>query len=278
VGYVFQESALFAHTSVRGNLQYALKRTPVARRSHSVEQIAERTAITHLLDRGVPDLSGGERQRVAIARALLTRPRLLLLDEPLASVDRAGKAELLAFLDDLRRDLAVPVVYVTHLVEEVARLADQVLLFDAGRLVDRGPVADMLARLSLHAPVGQTSLAVIDAMISAHDPEYGIARMDFDGGRLEVPMTEPPATWSARLCVDAANVSLTRSRAEDSSILNRLPAVVEALDVLDAGHVLVRCRVGPTLVPALITRFSADRLALQVGEACVVQIKAVAIT
>ncbi len=278
VGYVFQESALFPHTTVRGNLHFAWTRTPAARRTLDVNAMADRTAISHLLDRRIDGLSGGERQRVAIARALLTGPRLLLLDEPLASLDAAGKADLLAFLAELRRETDVPVVYVTHQVEEVARLADHVLLMDAGRLVDRGPVAEMLGRLSLHASPEQRSLAVIDATVSAHDPEYGIARMDFDGGRLEVPLATPPVTWEARLCVDAANVSITRTRAEDSSILNRLEAVVEAIDVLDRGHVLVRCRVGETLVPALITRFSADSLDLAVGSPCVVQIKAVAIT
>jgi len=277
VGYVFQESALFRHRSVAGNLAYAHRRTPPSRRALGVTEIAERFRIPHLLDRAVGSLSGGERQRVAIARAMITAPGLLLMDEPLASVDEAGKAGILAMLDELRADSPAPILYVSHQVAEVARFADRVLVLGDGRPRAEGPVGEVLADLDASGAPAARVRAVIDGTVRNWDRGDGIARVAFAGGELELPL--PPNAPGARIrcSCEAGDVSLCRERPSATSILNVVPVVVEALDEVEPAHVLVRCRAGETPIPALITRRSRRVLDLAVGDTCFAQIKAVAI-
>ena len=160
---MIQEAALFPHLDVRRNLAYGLKRIAAGERRIALDQVVELLGIGHLLERRPDTLSGGERQRVAIARALATSPRLLLMDEPLAALDAQRKAEVLPYLDRLHEELGIPIVYVSHSIDEVARLADHLVLMEAGRVLADGPLPDMLARLDLPVAFGDDAGVVLDA-------------------------------------------------------------------------------------------------------------------
>ncbi|HET9206333.1 MAG TPA: molybdenum ABC transporter ATP-binding protein, partial [Burkholderiaceae bacterium] len=186
LGYVFQESSLFSHLSVRRNLEYGMKRVPSALRRESLEASIELLGIGALLERATDGLSGGERQRVAIARALAVSPQLLLLDEPLASLDVARKQEILPYLERLRDDLDIPVLYVSHAPDEVARLADHVVVLENGRVIAQGGLQATLSRLDLAEAFAQDMGAVIEATIGAHDDSDHLTRLDFPGGSVQV--------------------------------------------------------------------------------------------
>jgi molybdate transport system ATP-binding protein len=254
IGYVIQEAALFAHLSVRANLAYGRRRAGAAAARVALEPVVERLGIGALLDRRPATLSGGERQRVAIARALATGPRLLLMDEPLAALDARRKAEVLPYLDRLGVELGIPTLYVSHAVDEVARLADHVVLLDAGRLRAEGRVADVMARLDVPLAFGDDAGVVLDGVVGARDGRWHLARLDVGGGAVGV---EPVSFWArdqglaegrrVRVRVLARDVSLARSPLEGSSIGNQLRATVEA--VADDAHpalALVRVRAGVT--------------------------------
>lgn len=181
LGYVIQEAALFPHLDVRRNLDYGLKRIPAGGRRIALEQVIELLGIGHLLARRPATLSGGERQRVAIARALAVSPRLLLMDEPLAALDAARKAEVLPYLERLHRELALSIVYVSHAVDEVARLADHVVLMQAGRVVGEGALGETLARLDLPLPLGEEAGVVLEAVVGARDAPWHLVRLDVGG-------------------------------------------------------------------------------------------------
>jgi molybdate transport system ATP-binding protein len=188
VGYVFQEGRLFPHLSVLDNLLYGHKRSPAANRRIALEEMLELLGIGALLERRPRDLSGGEKQRVAIGRALLAQPELLLMDEPLASLDAPRKREILPYLERLRDELRVPIVYVSHAIEEVVRLANQVVVIDAGRVAATGTPEQLGERLDLRPLLGEfESGAVIDASMESYDPTFDLSTLRFDGGRLRVP-------------------------------------------------------------------------------------------
>ncbi|HEY1229781.1 MAG TPA: molybdenum ABC transporter ATP-binding protein, partial [Ramlibacter sp.] len=184
VGYVFQEASLFPHLDVRGNLRYAQKRAPVRGAPVSLDTVIELLGIGHLLDRDTHGLSGGERQRVAIARALATQPELLLLDEPLASLDPARRREVLPWLEHLRDELRIPMLYVTHASDEAARQADTLVLMDHGRVVAQGPLAQMLARGDLPLAADDDAGAVLHATVAERDARWHLVRVAFEGGSL----------------------------------------------------------------------------------------------
>ena len=193
LGYVFQEASLFGHLSVRGNLEYGLKRVPPARRRVAQRDVIEMLGIGPLLDRASGTLSGGERQRVAIARALGVSPRLLLMDEPLASLDVARKQEILPYLQRLHDDLDIPVLYVSHSPDEVARLADHVVLLSQGRAVAQGGLHETLARLDLSGAFADDVGVVIDAVVAQHDDADHFSRLDFAGGSVWVSRSWRPS-------------------------------------------------------------------------------------
>ncbi len=280
LGYVFQEASLFEHLSVRRNLEYGEKRIPPAERRVKFAQAVELLGIEHLLERMPARLSGGERQRVGMARALLTSPRLLLMDEPLAALDGKRKAEILPYLERLHDELDIPVLYVSHSPEEVARLADHLVLMDEGRVLGSGPLGETLARLDLPTALGDDAGVVIEGRVIGHDAEYQLLTLGLPGSGLSMRVAHAPAEAGRRVRfkVQARDVSLGLQRQADSSILNLLPATVCAeIPADNAAHVLVRLEVDGNPLLARITRYSRDQLGLHPGQQLWAQIKSVAL-
>jgi len=277
IGYVFQEASLFPHLSVRQNLDYGRRRLAAGVPRGDLEETAELLGIRPLLDRTPHSLSGGERQRAAIARALLCAPRLLLMDEPLAALDLKRKQEILPYLERLHQELAIPVIYVSHAPDEVARLADHLVLLNQGSVVASGPLTETLAWLDL-PPAFADDVGVVWTTRLAGHADDGLSRLTVPGGELWVAERREPLGTPLRCRIHARDVSLSLTRAADSSILNLLPATVTALAPADTpGHVLVRLALGPTPLLARITARSAHQLALAPGMALWAQIKAVAL-
>ena len=276
LGYVFQDARLFAHLDVGRNLDFGRVRCrgPAADRAAIVDMLG----LGSLLERMPEHLSGGEQQRVAIARALLAAPRLLLMDEPLAALDHARKQEILPYLETLRDQLDIPVLYVSHNADEVARLAAHIVVMEGGRAVAQGPLAEILARVDLPIRLGEDAGAVFAATVAERDAGWHLARLAFDGGELWVRDSGAAVGKTVRVRILARDVSIAASRHEDISILNVLPATVTALaDEEHPAQVLVQLRVGQQALLARVTRRSAQHLALQPGRQVWVQIKAVAL-
>lgn len=277
LGYVFQEASLFEHLNVKGNLQYGFKRTPVSERGQSWDHTLDLLGIGHLLARWPQELSGGERQRVAIARALATSPRLLLLDEPLAALDAARKADILPYLERLQAELELPVIYVTHAIDEVARLADHLVLLEAGLVTAQGPTAELLTQLDLPLARGDNAGAVLHCTVLDHDDADHLSNTAFAGGQLVVPRQRTAVGQTLRVRVAARDVSLTLQRQTDTSILNILSATVSAIAPESPGQMMVALDVGGSPLLARVTARSAHTLGLRPGLAVYAQIKGVAI-
>jgi molybdate transport system ATP-binding protein len=280
IGYVFQEPSLFPHLSVRDNLRYGLKRLDPAARRLRLEEVAELLGLERLLARATGGLSGGERQRVAVARALLRSPRLLLMDEPLAALDHASKREILPYLERLHDTLSIPVLYVSHAPDEVARLADRMILMAEGRVQATGPAAELLVRLDLPLARDDDASALIEAEVSRHDPEYALTEVRIPGGVITVPRVDRPVGARVRVRVHARDVSLALEPPRATSILNVLRARVTALEPVGEAQVLVRLDAGEGGVSPLlarITRRSRDALGLEPGSEVYAQVKSVAL-
>ncbi|MFC3609223.1 molybdenum ABC transporter ATP-binding protein [Stutzerimonas tarimensis] len=278
LGYVFQEASLFPHLTVRRNLDFGRRRVASASRRVQWDHVIELLGIGHLLDRLPDRLSGGERQRVGIARALLTSPRLLLMDEPLAALDLKRKNEILPYLERLREELDIPVLYVSHSPDEVARLADHVVLLDGGKVVAQGGLRETLARLDLPTAFSEDAGVVIESRVAEHDDTFHLSRLDFPGGHVLVARRQEAIGQSLRFRVHARDVSLALQRNDDTSITNVLPAqVCETVDADTPAHVLVRLDAEGTPLIARITRRSAVQLGIQPGQRLWAQIKAVAL-
>ena len=277
LGYVFQEASLFAHLDVRANLEFGYRRVPRAERRCARAPVAELLGIGHLLERRPAGMSGGERQRVAIARALLASPRLLLMDEPLAALDLRRKLEILPYLERLHDELAIPILYVSHAPDEVARLADHLVLLDAGRVVASGPLGETLARVDLPPVFADDAGVVLDTVLAGHEPD-ALSRLDFADGTLYVGQRgEAPGT-RLRCRIHARDVSLALTRPQGTSIVNLLPATVTAVTATDKpGHVLVQLHVGASPLLARITERSRRELAIAPGRAVWAQVKGVAL-
>ena len=279
LGYVFQEPQLFAHLSVRANLQYGRSRAAAAQQRVEWDRAIELLGIGHLLERRTAGLSGGERQRIAIARALLTSPRLLLMDEPLAALDLARKNEFMPYLERLHRELDIPVIYVSHAPDEVARLADHIVAMEAGRALASGPLAEVLSRVDLPIRLGEDAGVVLEGVVVERDAAWSLARVAFPGGCLWVRDGGQAQGTTVRIRILARDVSLALSPASDTSLLNSLPVLVDQL--ADDSHpalALCRLQVGTSSsLLARLTRRSAAALDLQPGQAVWAQIKAVAL-
>lgn len=278
LGYVFQEASLFPHLTVQGNIDYGALRCRSAANRVDRAAIIDLLGIGALLGRSPAHLSGGERQRVAIARALLTDPQLLLMDEPLAALDFARKNEILPYLEKLHDALDIPALYVSHSPEEVARLADHLVVLDASGVVAQGPLREVLGRIKLPIHLGEDVSVVFDARTVEHDAQWHLVRMTFPGGSLWVGDAGHPLGKQMRVRILARDVSITRERSAGSSIVNILPAtVVEVAEDRDPAACLVRLQVGASPLVARVTRRSAAALNLTPGLDVWAQIKAVAL-
>ena len=277
LGVVFQESSLFAHLSVRDNVGYGQKRVALRERRFALGEVAELLGIEHLLERLPAQLSGGERQRVAIARALLAAPRILLMDEPLASLDVRRKQEILPYLERLHGELAIPIIYVSHSPDEVARLADHLVLLDNGRVVASGPLTETLARADLPQSFAEDAGVVVDTVVAAHEGDH-LSQLDFAGGRIYVANRSEAPGQRLRCRIHARDVSLALEKPAASSILNIFQGVVSAIAATDTpGHVLVQLHIGTSPLLARITERSRRALDLEVGKPVWAQVKAVAL-
>ncbi len=279
VGYVFQDGRLFPHLNVRRNLEYGMKRR---HNDAATGEIFDRTVallrLDKLLQRSPQQLSGGEQQRVAIGRALLSKPELLLMDEPLASLDINHKRELLGYLQALHRETELPVLYVSHSPEEVARLADHLVLIEAGQKLADGPANEILTRLDLPLSRDSDAAAVLTASFHAYDPGYDLSSLKLGSETLQLPGKLTAAQGeTVRLRVLARDVSLTLDRQHDTSILNIVPVSVVELREQNAAQCIARLNTGNGYVLACITRRSAANLQLAPGQKLYAQIKSMAL-
>jgi molybdate transport system ATP-binding protein len=277
LGYVFQEANLFSHLTVAGNLQFGLKR--IAKQSGAVDlqHILELLGIDHLLKRKPEGLSGGERQRVAIARALALNPEILLMDEPLASLDFKRKHEILPFLSRLHQELNIPVLYVTHSQQEVAQLADNLVILADGKALASGPLSETLSRLDVPLAQDRDASAVWQVTVIEHETDYHLTHVAFGGGSLSLPMVDAAIGTPLRVQIYARDVSIALEAPVATSILNVLLATITGLADDRAGQSVVRLQVGTQSLLAHITRKSALLLNLQIGMAVYVQIKGTSI-
>ena len=262
IGYVFQEGRLFPHLSVRQNLLYGRWFTPGTGSYGSLDDVVGLLGIGGLLERRPDSLSGGEKQRVAIGRALLASPRLLLMDEPLASLDAARKAEILPYVERLRDEAGIPIVYVSHSVGEVVRLATTVVLLADGAVEAVGPVSQVLG----HLDAGSSDTgAVLTCRVAAHEPATGLTRLDGAAGAIRVPRMGLAVGAPARLLVRARDVLLALEPPRALSALNVLPGTVMAIEAGDGASVQVRLDCGGEALVARITRHSVETLGLRPG-------------
>lgn len=283
VGYVFQDSRLFPHMTVKSNLLYGAGRQTGAR--FALDQIAELLDIEHLLNRRPRDLSGGEKQRVSIGRTILSNPRILLMDEPLASLDGARKAEILPFVQRLRDELGLPIIYVSHSLEEVVRLADVMVLIDDGRVAASGDVGDITSRLDLYPLTGRYEAgSVLAATVKEQDEHYGLTVLETPGGDIRVPQISLPTGKPLRLRIRARDVALAIEAPAGTSFQNILSGTVREIgdrihtqrDRAADAMVEISVDIGAPL-RVRITRKSLDELDLRVGSPVFALIKAVAI-
>ena len=278
LGYVFQEASLFEHVDVQGNLDYGRKRSRSPAAARTLRDVVDLLGIGHLLGRRVAQLSGGERQRVAIARALAPLPRLLLLDEPLAALDAARRQEILPWLEKLRAELKLPMLYVTHAVDELARLADHVVVLEQGRVKAAGPVDEVLSAIDAPAVAGDEAGALVHGVVAERSDQWHLARVDFDHGSFWLRDSGIGVGRQVRLRVLARDVSLATREPLGTSIQNHFACVVVSI-AADAhpAQVLVRVRCGQTALVARITRRALAELGLAAGSPAWVQVKSVAL-
>ena len=277
LGYVFQEASLFPHLSVMNNLRYGKKRSQAAQRI-ALDHAIELLGIGSLLERKPDLLSGGERQRVGIARALAVSPEILLMDEPLAALDLKRKQEILPYLERLHDELEIPVLYVSHSPDEVARLADNLVVMESGQIVAHGSLAETLVRLDLPIKLGEDVGAVLEATVCEIDSEWHLARVEFPGGSLWTRDHGIPLGKQVRVRVLARDVSLAIAEPASSSIQNVLHGHIDAIaDDDHPGLQLVRVKVGETCLLSRLTRRSSVALGFTLGKSVHVQVKSVAL-
>ncbi|HBQ00798.1 MAG TPA: molybdenum ABC transporter ATP-binding protein [Gammaproteobacteria bacterium] len=281
VGYVFQEASLFEHLTAAGNLEFARKRAAATVNEQEVQDVIALLGLGDLLQQRPQQLSGGERQRLSIARSLLIKPELLLMDEPLAALDQTRKQEILPYLDRIRAELKIPMIYVTHALDEVTRLADHLMILSQGRVRACGPIREVLARIDVPGILGEEAGAIVEGRVTERDSEWRLIRVDFEGGQLWLRDSGEAMGQQLRVRTLARDISLSLEADQASSILNRLPAEVAAIaEDADPAMALVQLVVGApgeTRLVARISRRSVAQLALSPGKPVWAQIKSVAV-
>ncbi|MHB8345662.1 MAG: molybdenum ABC transporter ATP-binding protein [Acidiferrobacterales bacterium] len=279
VGYVFQDAGLLAHLSVRGNLEYGMRRARRAGVGNAFAKTVERTGIGPLLGRRIHGLSGGERSRVAMACALLRDPVVLLMDEPLAALDARSRADLLPYLERLHDELPIPVLYVSHAIDEVAILADHLVNLEPGRVVAHGSLHEMLTRLDLPLARSDEAAAILDAVVTGYDEQFQLALFVFPGGSLAIPQQQRrlPEGTAVRVRILARDVSLSLEHHRNTSILNIFPVRVLEITEDRPAQAIVRLDASGSVLLSRVTRRSVHALGLRPGAEIYAQIKSVAL-
>ncbi|MEH6582225.1 MAG: molybdenum ABC transporter ATP-binding protein [Halioglobus sp.] len=276
IGFVFQDARLFPHLNVRQNLDYAIKRRRKSSKI-SLAMVSEWLHLEDLLQRPATQLSAGQKQRVAIARALLSAPRLLLLDEPLANLDKLARQQCLRYLHQLRDTLDLPMLYVSHDMEEVSQLADNLVLMNEGRIDDQGSVLDLCSRLDSRLSHEEQAATILIGDLQRHDVNFGLSELDVEGHTFYVKQMTLPTGARCRLRIPARDISICRERPTESSILNILPVTLQQIEQTSGARVLLRLALGGQYLLARITRKSVAELNLTVGDSLYAQIKSVAL-
>ena len=278
LGYVFQEGRLFPHLSVRGNLLFGARRAPAGDNGPAFDQVVALLGLEAHVERRPQELSGGEKQRVALGRALLAKPRLLLMDEPLASLDQPRKEEILPFIERLRDELALPIVYVSHAMQEIVRLADTLVLLSDGRIVEAGPIEALTSRLDLRPLTGRYEAgSVFEAEVAGHDEDFGLTELVFAGGRLQVPRLDLTPGQRLRFRIRARDVALALEPPRASSFLNVFAGRVRELSAESGPQIDLLIDIGEAALWARITQRSRHDLDLEPGRPVYALVKAVAI-
>jgi molybdate transport system ATP-binding protein len=278
IGYVFQEASLFPHLSAQKNLNYAVKRADQIVSPEFYQRVIEVMGLAGILNRYPSQLSGGERQRIAIARALLIQPRLLLMDEPLAALDHQRKQEILPYLERLHKSFDIPILYVSHSMDEVARLADHILVLDQGKVVAEGELTEVFSRIDLPQRLEEESGVILNGKVIEKDQQWQLMRVAFAEGHIWLPDSGETLEQEVRIRVLAKDVSLALSNHDDSSIVNRIPvAVSEIKSDQDKAMSLVRLAMGSDYLVSKLTQKSVHNLDLSIGLKVWAQIKSVAI-
>lgn len=277
LGYVFQEANLFPHLTVEKNLRYGWQRTPKEQRKLTLEEVSELLGVTRLLKRSPIHLSGGERQRVAMARALLTSPQLLLMDEPLAALDNQSKMEILPYLEKLHTELSIPILYITHSLTEVMRLADHILVIEQGKLLGSGQLSTVLTQLDLPFTKTEEAGVVIEAKVVEHDDYFHLTYLDFMQERITTHKLNIPIGQTIRVSIKARDVSLSLTSECNSSILNMFQTTIIQLSEEEQGFLMVKLDFKGNPLLARITRKSGHLLNLCIGMSVFVRVKSVAL-
>jgi molybdate transport system ATP-binding protein len=277
IAYVFQDARLFPHLNVLGNLNFSYQRR-FNDEGLSLKHVIKLLELDTLLHRSVAQLSGGEQQRVAIARALLSSPQLILMDEPLGSLDSASKERILKHLHRLHEHLPVPVIYVSHDIEEVSRLAEQLIMLEQGKIIAQGSLIDLSSRLDLNLSHEENAASIISATLTQQDDDYQLSQLLIDKN-LPLWLTKINGCIGQRVKVriPARDISITLHQPEQSSILNILPAIIDDIEQTQTAKVLIRLKIAKQFLLVRLTRKSVDRLKLSSGQAVYAQIKTVAL-
>lgn len=278
VGYMFQEGRLFPHLNVEQNLRYADKRSEAGAGAYGFGDIVDAFDLNALLTRRPATLSGGERQRAALARTLLTRPKLLLLDEPLSALDRRRKGEIIPYLDDLAGRFGAPVLYVSHNVDEIVRIADQTVILNAGRVEARGETADVLNAYGVLGGADASAFgAVVCGDVRSHDETYCLTHVAIGDGVISLPINKAKAPGdSVNIRIDARNVAIATTAPKDISIRNTLPATITAISPRsNSPFVDIVLRVAEAEIKAQITKAASDDLSLAQGQSVFALVKTV---
>lgn len=277
IAYVFQDARLFPHLTAQGNLEYAYRRR-FNNNGPTMAQVCEWLELEALLRHKTTQLSGGEKQRVAIARALLSSPELILMDEPLASLDTRSKNKILQHLENLQQRLTTPIIYVSHDLAEVSRLANEILLLEKGRITAQGPLLELSTRLDLSLSHQENAASIIEARVQRQDEQYQLTELSIDDQMpLYLTKIHSAVGTTVRVRIPARDVSIALEPTQTSSILNILPATIDAIEHSDDARTLIRLNLAKQKLLVRLTQKSVDRLALITGQTVYAQIKTVAL-
>lgn len=273
IGYVFQQANLFPHLSVAQNIDYGRKRLRQRGSDSKLNDLIELLGISSLLSRPATTLSGGEQQRVAIARALALEPEILLMDEPLAALDWRRKQDILPYLQRLQQSLEIPILYVTHSLQEMAQLADSVVILQAGKIQAQGSLSEILQKPELALNQQADAFSVWPVRLLDHDSEYALSRVGFEHGELFLPQLDIQSGQRFRLQIYARDVSLSLQQPVNTSILNILSASIVSMRETSPGQCLLHLQISEQSLLAQITRKSCEILGLKNGMQVFAQIK-----